>query len=103
MAVKGSHVEEKILLLCKQYPDVSGYSCSCWHEGHVAGVHQSPLRCCHVQGLSQGIIEAEAPDIPLQQISNSINHLLGKHRLQIFKDALEQIVYKEVLQEDAIK
>ena len=23
MAVKGSHVEEKILLLCKQYPDVS--------------------------------------------------------------------------------
>ena len=56
-----------------------------------------------MQGLSQGIIEAEAPDIPLQQISNSINHLLGKHRLQIFKDASDQIVYKEVLQEDAIK
>lgn len=26
MAVKGSHVEEKILLLCKQFPDVSLYS-----------------------------------------------------------------------------
>ena len=55
------------------------------------------------QGLSQATIEEQAPDIPLQQIKNSINHLLGKHRLQIFTDGAGDIVYKEVLQEDAIK
>ena len=55
------------------------------------------------QGLSQADLQAGAPDISLTQVTNSINHLLSKHRLQVYQDGAGELVYKEVQQEDAVK
>ena len=56
-----------------------------------------------MQGLSQADLQAGAPEISMVQVMNSINHLLGKHRLQVYQDGAGELVYKEVQQEDALK